>query len=277
MTSTYGAIKLHQQSWATRRGIRFDSDGYTLSLDDNLFVPLSAEARGDFGSGAGAELGEAGKRGKMQALHSSAALAYNVFEYWRARDVEAIAQACGCSGQATGMRFEAQHPTGLKGTPPHLDVEFICSSPACGGGGVGVCIESKFTEPYQDSPVKSMQAAYYTTPGLWAGMPRCEEVAQSLRNGDRRSRFDSPQLLKHILGLKGSYGLGGFRLLYLWYDFPSTEAEEHRRDLAEFVRSIEGEVQFSHLTYQELFERIRELPQADAQYLAWLQERYFAG
>ena len=77
-----------QVAWAARQGIKIDPQGYTLCLQDNLFQPLSATTHAELTAGAGAELGLGGGRGKLQALHSSAALAVNVFDYWRDRQRE---------------------------------------------------------------------------------------------------------------------------------------------------------------------------------------------
>jgi hypothetical protein len=120
-----------------------------------------------------------------------------------------------------------------------------------------------------------MKEVYFNTPGLWAQLPRCREIAESFRDCGKRSRLDEPQLLKHILGLVRAFGISGFQLLYLWYDFPSPEAEEHRRELAGVEDKLDGEVQFSYLTYQQLFVAIRDLPEAAETYVSWLKDRYF--
>lgn len=70
MTMTYRLICNQQWAWGRQRGIKFDEDGYALSLNDNLFLPLLPEVEKEFHSGKGDELGNGDKRGKMQALHS---------------------------------------------------------------------------------------------------------------------------------------------------------------------------------------------------------------
>ncbi len=124
MLATHKLIQNQQQNWAKQRGIEIDNDGYTLSLNDNFFSPLSPETIMDFKSGKGDELGDSGSRGKMQALHSSSALVVNIFEYWRSRNVDTVAQVCGAPSGMTEMQFEKTNPTPLGGIPPHLDVEF---------------------------------------------------------------------------------------------------------------------------------------------------------
>jgi hypothetical protein len=56
MSSTVGVVRSQQRDWATTRGIAVDSDGYTLALDDNLFVRLSAATLTEFARGDGDEL-----------------------------------------------------------------------------------------------------------------------------------------------------------------------------------------------------------------------------
>lgn len=90
---TYKIIRDQQQVWARQRGIKFDQDGYTLFLDDNLLLPLIPEVKKEFQSGKGDELGSGERRGKMQALHSSAALMVNIFQYRANRNVGDITLA----------------------------------------------------------------------------------------------------------------------------------------------------------------------------------------
>lgn len=68
MSMTYKSICNQQQTWARQRGIKFDENGYTFSLDDNLFFPffpLLLEVRKEFQPSKGDELGSGGNRGKM--------------------------------------------------------------------------------------------------------------------------------------------------------------------------------------------------------------------
>jgi len=58
-------IKTHQRAWATRTGLAYDADGYCMCANDNIFQGLSPEARKEFESGDGTELGKNGRRGKI--------------------------------------------------------------------------------------------------------------------------------------------------------------------------------------------------------------------
>ncbi|MFC2067034.1 hypothetical protein ACFLUO_08350 [Chloroflexota bacterium] len=270
--STYQLIEKQQQAWAKERGIKLDNRGYTFNLKDNLFIPLSPRSEEEFGSGRGDELGNENTRGKMQALHSSSALVVNVFEYWRGRNVDFIAQACGAFKGATSLHFERTFPTGLVGIPPHLDVGFYnpLSRP--------LVIEGKFTEPYHRKTKRTITDKYLNI-SLWKGLAGCENLVQLIRKEELSktsfSFLDVPQLLKHILGLTKRHGKRGFELIYLWYDYPSLEAEKHRLELRDFEKNISYEVIFRNMTYQDLFKRIRGSKVASTDYIDYLADRYF--
>ncbi len=273
MFMTYKIIRDQQQAWAYQRGIKFDKDGYTFSLDDNLFLPLLPEVKNEFQSGKGDELGSGEKRGKMQALHSSAALVVNIFQYWVDRNVSYIASACGAPQGMTELHFEITHPTPLGGVPPHLDVEFW------GNKLEPLAVESKFTELYYRHTKRTIKAKYLSIPGLWAQLPRCEKLVRHIHEEERgKTSFvylDAPQLLKHILGLATKFGPKGFQILYLWYEVPSIEAEKHRSEIVVFKEYVGDEVDFRDMTYQELFKAINKLPNKDRDYISYLRERYF--
>lgn len=276
MEQTYKSIEAQQRAWADRQGTNHDQDGYTLRLNDNLYCPLSPATLAEFKHGGGDELGNGENRGKMQALHSSSALVVNVFEYWRQLGkVDTVARACGAPREMTELRFERTYPIPVRGIPPHLDIEF--SSPKLNTVFV---IESKFTEPYHRHTKRSIKEKYFSKPGLWSRLPRCEKLAQRIREEEQGKtsfiHLDTPQLLKHILGLTWSKsGPQCFEILYLWYEFPSPEAERHRNEIREFKECVGDEVRFRDLTYQELFENIKQSPLADENYLNYLSKRYF--
>ena len=75
--------------------------------------------------------------GKFKAVHSSSALAVNVFAPFRARSSELIVPG---SRFITGLEFERKCPIGVGGKAPNLDI--LLTGPA---GIIG--IESKLTEP----------------------------------------------------------------------------------------------------------------------------------
>jgi len=195
------------------------------------------------------------------------------FEYWRGRDVDFIARACGASKGVTSLHFERTYPTRLGGVPPHLDLVF--HNPPFRP----LAVEAKFTEPYRRKTKRRIKDRYLDS-SLWKGLAGCESLVRLIRKEEKGatsfSFLDVPQLLKHILGLTTRFGKRGFELLYLWYDFaPSLEAERHRREIGVFERYVSSEVSFREMTYQELFKSIRDNPEADPQYIGYLADRYF--
>ncbi|MBL0158267.1 MAG: hypothetical protein IPP47_14360 [Bryobacterales bacterium] len=110
---------------------QFDAAGYALSLDDNLICGVSRELfEADFREGAGHEL-----EVKMRATHSSAALVVNAFAPWTKNPSKLLlADVTGFNS----IRFEGVFPTGLGGTPPHLDLVAYGPKP--------IAVESKCLE-----------------------------------------------------------------------------------------------------------------------------------
>ena len=268
-------IRNAQRDWARSRGIPFDSRGYVRAVEANLWQPLSSRARRGLEGGAGSEL-----CGHMRALHSSSALAVNFFDYWTDRDDKApILSALGVDpvGEAS-LDFEAQFPTGLKGTPPHLDVAMTQST--C----LVIGIEAKFTEHLKRSirGKSKFKTAYFPKSGeLWneKGLPACQTLAEVLRAEEHRGgrqRFehlDPRQLLKHALGLASRMG-NRFSLYYLYYDWTAEGLEAHRQEVDLFDERVGHEIRFRGLTYQSVFERLRA-GQAGLDYLNYLESRYF--
>jgi hypothetical protein len=270
-------IKSHQRAWAAQRGLSFDADGYCACVDDNIFQGLSAGARSDFGSGDGAELGQNGGRGKIQALHSSSALACNWFDYWRGRDLQPLSRAFVVPVQFSKLGLEHKFPTGLGRFSPNLDVLLTCSD------GSLFAIESKFMEPYLKSKEKTyLKPEYFPkVRSLWtdAGLPGCQAIAEALRRGqqdDFHNVLDVAQLLKHMLAL----ALSGhsWSLCCLWFEVPGQLADQHRKELTIFTTKMGADaVHFSALTYQELFAGLVPfVGQDNSEYIKYLRERYMS-
>ena len=265
-------IKEQQLSWAERAGIKSDEKGYCYRLDENLFHPLSSCSRLDYASGDGAELGKEGKRGKILALHSSAALACNFFDYWRGRNLEGLAQAFGTT-ELCDIGFERKFPTGLRGNAPNLDVVLYESD-----GGI-LAIESKFMEPFQKSKAKTyLKPKYFENGDAWNGVALrgCQVLAEQLRqNRAQFEMLDVAQLLKHMLGLARNQQ--HWQLCYLWYDPGGPASDKHAKEIDTFRKQIGDDAKrFSSLKYQELFQRLSHfLGDQHLEYQEYLRDRYF--
>jgi len=260
--NAFQAICQIQKEWAQANGIAVDSHGYTCDGKDNLYESLDAEVVNELAAGRGDELEK-----KIRALHSSSALVCNVFHYWRYRSVDSIAKICGCPGGMNSLLFESKHNIQKNRFPAHLDLEF--RGPNLRPTGV----ESKFTEPYNRG-LKKLNP-FYRDNRLWVGLPRCGSLADTIINGkEKYYRFDAPQLLKHILGMKTKYSKD-FELVYLWYKYESEETEEHNIEMCRFQEYLDGEINCRTLTYQKIFEEIRRCPYAEPSYVTYLERRYF--
>jgi hypothetical protein len=135
------AVLTVQRSWAARQGLAVDARGYLVDVRSNLRDALSPDTEAALNRGSGSELrDQPGRAAKMRALHSSSALAVNVFDFWSARDLDRVLAALGVQGRGTGLSFDEKLPTGARGTPPHLDVVIRLEDSRLVG------VESKFTE-----------------------------------------------------------------------------------------------------------------------------------
>jgi hypothetical protein len=236
-----------------------------------MFQPLSEAARQDFERGGDKELD-----GKIQATHSSSALACNWFEYWRERDFGALLTAFAVPDPFVTLQLEAHVPTGMRGADANLDVLLTTAN------GSLYAIESKFTEPYTSSPAKTALKPQYFASGRsrWTevGLPGCQAVAERLRTGEHQfTALDVAQLLKHMLALARTGSR--WTLCCLWYEVPGAVADAHRRDLSTFAAQIGDDApHLNALTYQELFARMEEAVGAEhSEYMSYLRDRYIAG
>jgi hypothetical protein len=272
------AVLAAQKAWALRTGCEVDPAGYLPDYGSNLCVPLSPAAKAAFERGSGSELLDGKARAaKMRALHSSSALAVNVFDFWNGRDLGRVLAALGVEGRATGLSFEEKLRTGAGGSPPNLDVVIRLDD----GRLVGV--ESKFTEWM--TPKKSMaaslapyvdkdEASYWSR----AGLPASHRLVLAMRAGKEKFRhLDVPQLLKHALGLHRASEPGWY-LGYLYFDAPGKAQEAHAEEIARFEGAVGDELRFRASSYQAFVASLGPAgDEAEADYLGYLADRYFGG
>ena len=188
--------------------IDYHANGYAPTWQLNLWrqLPLVAIA-GDLAKGVGSELNS-----KLKAAHSSAALAVNTFGPWRESP---YGLKIGGAGEFSSLRFEAICRTGLRGTPPHLDV--------LAEGDLIVAIESKCTEWMTQKDAK-FGSSYDLLRKTHEHSPWFSEVAL-LRKHPKQYRFlDAAQLTKHALGLTTLYGAKRVQLMYLYWEPRNVES-----------------------------------------------------
>lgn len=249
--SSKATLRQRQLDWARKMGIASDAKGYVKSLNANLWRPLSPDVLKAFQEASGQELG-----GKMMALHSSSALAVNFFEYWSSTDQTALKQVLALDSDVEAIRFEVKFPTGLRGSPPNLDVCITLKS------GHTVAIESKFSEWLsRKSQGKPLLKPKYFENGatLWAsqGLAACQALANDVRDGKEKfEHFDVAQMLKHALGLATKLK-SDFSLWYAYYEFEGLGSNVHRAEVKRFNERVGAEIRFKAMTYRDVFRRLR--------------------
>lgn len=277
LRSSRSALINQQRKWAAMSGLMVDVRGYLASVNENLRQPLSPIALQSFTKGNGSELKETLHRpAKMRALHSSAALVVNVFDYWTTRNAALLAVVLGLESEITSITFESQFSTDLAGNSPNLDIALKLSS------GNTVAIESKFSEWLVPklSKKKYFKDKYFpSSMSLWKqkDLAACQALAIDIQEGSERFRYlDAPQLLKHSLGLATQLA-DRFQLYYIYFDWPCSEAKLHHDEIERFSNRVGEELRFRVITYQEYFQKFCSLPERlDTEYTDYLRKRYFA-
>lgn len=277
-TSAFDLIMSHQRRWAAQSDLELVQDRrYLLSVEENLFAPLSKPTKRAFESGKGKELEDTNERpAKMRALRSSSALVCNLFDYWIPIDINAIGRCLGLEANAQEIRFEVELPTGLGGTPPTPDLLIIDQN------GNATIVESKFTEPYKPKRYSKKRPpfakSYFDDPeGIWrkSGLPRCQTLAERLSRGEKLfHHLDAPQLLKHAIGMKQAHPTGTLTLL--WFDLVHAEGCALRREIQKFEKLVDVELGFNVIRHQTVFQRLRSEAQAAPRFLSYLELRYFS-
>jgi hypothetical protein len=246
---------------AASGSVSYDCRGYTPRWEDNLMPGLPIiEIAGDLGDGAGRELD-----GKLRAAHSSTALAVNAFGPWR--NGPATLPLAGMTGFRS-LRFEATCPTGLGGTPPHLDL--------LAEGDAIVAVESKCTEWMKPKPAR-FSPSYGRLRGSHGHSPWYEMIRLLSAKPDRYEFVDAAQLVKHALGLLTCYGARQLRLLYLYWE-PRNAAEwpecaRHREEADDLANQVARcSVRLLPMSYCELWEEW--MRQGPPPHLPYLRGRY---
>jgi hypothetical protein len=238
-------------------------EGYAVSVEANLITPLVSSVRESFSGAAGSEL-----RGKMRAPYSSSALAVNAFSPWL-EHLDRL-EIAGTRGFTT-VAFERLCPTGLRGTPPHLDV--IAEGPQR-----IVAVESKCLE-YLTPKAADFADAYDRIIDARSS----SRWLDSVRTKDARLRhLDVAQLVKHYLGLSREYPDRNLTLLYLyweprnWQSVP--ECVAHRAEIAAFTAAVSDDpFRFESLSYPALWSRWEQQfgrPDWLKTHVARLRQRY---
>lgn len=184
--------------------------------------------------------------GKLAAAHSSAALAVNSFGPWRPNP---RGLRIGEWGNFTSLQFERTFPTGLGGTPPHLDL-FL-------DGPAPVAIESKCIEWMTGKPAVFADSYLRLRPALGAS-PWFRQVEELRREPARYALLDAAQLVKHALGLLTAFPNRPVQLVYLFWEPPGNEdapaCVTHRAEAEDLARRVRGaSASLTVMTYRALW------------------------
>lgn len=283
----YQYILAKQTEWAKNRGldligskIDHGRPTYTTNIDNNLFQPLLPDVLKSFAAGDGGELGSSPLPGKMQAIHSSSALGVNVFQYWKSISaVPVIAAACGLcrlgSYVSCDIQFEEKYPINDSfGFHPNIDV-VIHNKPET--RIKRFAIECKFSEAYGAHKHGGLKQKYLDCSDIWDDVPNLRAFVKRISPDDNEFKHLHPaQLIKHILAMKRQFGIGGFRLLYLWYDVLGEQGKCHKDEVQDFTAAtIRDGIKFHSLTYQELITTLaNQLRSEHQEYIQYLTARY---
>ncbi len=260
---------------------------YCADLESNLFNnQLNEDTFSEFAKGNGNELYS--PRPKMQALHSSSALAVNFFDFWRNRKdkkflLEALLSACkdttnnrdliGQIKSIDTIEFEKQLATGNGAAKANIDVYLTCKRED--NTNIIIAIESKFTEIYD---------SHNPLPKSYLDENLLDDIKDIANNLKTYNRLDAPQLIKHILGLRNtSDNTNDFLLITIWYDDPKFEESQQNKNmksqLNDFCTSISDKANFAHTTYQDVFKEFKEKDLGNSSeyrdYYTYLKHRYF--
>jgi hypothetical protein len=145
------------------------------------------------------------------------------------------------------MRFEMTFPTGLGGTPPHLDL--------FADGDSTVAVESKCTEWMDCKP--AVFSSSYDRLRSWLGGSAWFDVMRELRATPRYRLLDAAQLIKHAFGLLKRFGSKEIPLVYLYWEPVNRDqwldCRRHRQEASELAESVaNSSVRLIPMSYQKL-------------------------
>lgn len=211
------------------------------------------------------------ERGRLRSPDSPAALALNTFLPWR----QALDRLplCGLVG-FDAVQFEVRCPTGLRGTPPHLDLLALKDRMV-----VAVTVRCcDYLVRRKSSVAESYDRLLDDTPG--AG-PWSRELARLRAEPDAYRHVDVGALIKHALALGRTFPERRSTLLYLfWEPLDAAQFEEfrrHRAELGGLAKALAGaRIAFASQTFDSLWQdwAARAQPAWLARHVARLRARY---
>ena len=199
-------------------------------------------------------------RTRLKSAHSAAALAINSFLPWR-RTTDRMPLAGWVGFDA--VQFEVRCPTGLRGTPPHLDLLALRE-------GVAVAVTVRCIE-YLSRRKATVAPSYDRLMAATPALELWQRLLQQLRAKPTLYRHvDLGGLVKYALALGRTFPDRVTTLLYLfWEPLNADQFDEFRRHRAELAALSEavhgGPVTFQSKSFDALWREWAECRQP-----AWL-------
>jgi hypothetical protein len=282
-------IVLKEKNWAKKNNKTLTVNNknsksftYFKELNNNLFIPLSESLQKQFNKADGHEINDSSEKlAKMKAIHSSSALAVNIFHYWQTQNkILEIAYCCGLCNKnnkyVEDMFFEKNDLVidSSFERKPNIDIVITNSDFS---RFKAFAIESKFTEHFTSKNKQNLSQSYLDMDYLWKNIDFLRDfISQDNSPFHKYKYLDAAQLVKHILCLNREYGKGKFKLLYLYYDSIGEKAINHYCELLDFSMKLRtGGIEFRFKSYQELiYKMANNYYKEHVEYFDYIIDRY---
>jgi hypothetical protein len=213
------------------------ADGRIRGIGDLLIAGIRSE-----------QLPDSIHRTRLRSPDSAAALAVNSFLPWRGA-IGALPLAGWVGFDA--VQFDVRCPTGLRGTPPHLDLLALRVE-------VAVAVTVRCTE-YLSRRKTGIAPSYDRLVAATPGLDQWWQQLDRLRAEPRRYRHvDLGALIKFAVALGRTFPERLTALLYLfWEPLDADRFEEfgrHRQELAELQEAVkDGRVTFTAMSFETMW------------------------
>jgi hypothetical protein len=236
------------------------ADGRIRGIGDLLIAGIRSE-----------QLPDSIHRTRLRSPDSAAALAVNSFLPWRGA-IGALPLAGWVGFDA--VQFDVRCPTGLRGTPPHLDLLALRVE-------VAVAVTVRCTE-YLSRRKTGIAPSYDRLVAATPGLDQWRQQLDRLRAEPRRYRHvDLGALIKFAVALGRTFPERLTALLYLfWEPLDADRFEEfgrHREELAELQEAVkDGRVTFTAISFDAMWRdwAERDTPVWVAAHVDRLRARY---